>query len=160
MIFLTVGTQIPFDRLVRTVDRAVDEGIIKEQVYAQIGNSSYKPRYFKSTQFLNKQEFDDSLHRCSSIISHAGMGSIILALDNNKPMLVMARLKKFGEAVNDHQVALAHRFEKNGCLLVADHADEFADKFKQLQTFVPQKRQPKPQSVANRITQFLETCKT
>jgi beta-1,4-N-acetylglucosaminyltransferase len=160
MIFLTVGTQIPFDRLVKVVDEAIDRGVIKEQIYAQIGESLYEPHNFKSVKFLNKQEFDDSVSRCSCIISHAGMGSITLALDNNKPMLVMARLKKFGEAVNDHQVALARRFEKYGCLLLVNNSEEFAEKFKQLKVFVPQKRQTKPQSVAGRITQFLETCNT
>lgn len=160
MIFLTVGTQIPFDRLVKTVDQAVDGGVIQEEIFAQIGDSSYKPHNFKCVKFLRKQEFDDSVSCCSSIISHAGMGAITVALDNNKPLLVMARLKKFGEAVNDHQVALARRFEEYGCLLVVDHADEFSDKFKQVQAFMAQKRQTKPQSVADCIAQFLEVCNT
>jgi UDP-N-acetylglucosamine transferase subunit ALG13 len=47
MIFLTVGTQFPFDRLVRAVDEAFDNGAIDEEVFAQIGETSYRPRNFE-----------------------------------------------------------------------------------------------------------------
>ncbi|MDO8301772.1 MAG: beta(1,3)galactosyltransferase EpsH, partial [Sedimentisphaerales bacterium] len=61
MIFLTVGTQFPFDRLLRAVDDAIDRGTAGEEIYAQIGESRYVPRNFKGIASVPKAEFDSYL---------------------------------------------------------------------------------------------------
>jgi len=155
MIFLTVGTQFPFDRLVKSVDQVFGEGLIDEEVFAQIGESSYKPRNFGSVASLDKNLFDKYLKESSSIISHAGMGTITMALEHHKPLLVMPRLKKYGEVVNDHQAAIAKRFELLGHVLAAYVVEEVPEKIKQLSTFTPKKRVSQVQLVAQRITEFL-----
>ncbi len=155
MIFLSVGTQFPFDRLVRAVDDAFDLGLINEEVFAQIGETSYRPRNFESVASLEKKLFDKHLKESSSIISHAGMGTIAMALDNNKPLLVIPRLKKYGEVVNDHQAAIARKFSELGHLLVAYDVAELPDRICQLKHFVPRKRKSDPDAVANRIREFL-----
>jgi UDP-N-acetylglucosamine transferase subunit ALG13 len=155
MIFLTVGTLLPFDRLIRAVDDAFDKGLVDEEVFAQIGKSLYKPRNFESVASLAKELFDGRLKQASGVIGHAGMGTIIMALDHNKPLLAMPRLKKYGEHVNDHQLAIAKRFEISGYLLAAYEAEDLAAKIKQLKTFVPNRRDSQPQMVAGRIAQFL-----
>jgi len=156
MIFLTVGTQFPFDRLVRAVDRMIDDGLISETLFAQIGESSYKPRNFESAASLEKRVFDNYVKQASSIIGHAGMGTISTAMQYDKALLVMPRLKKYGEVVNDHQVAIARRFEKLGYLLAAYQAEELPEKIRLLRTFVPRKRLAQPELVAERITRFLK----
>jgi len=155
MIFLTVGTQFAFDRLVKAVDKAVAEGVVDEDVYAQIGKSAYKPRHFEYTDALGKELFDDYVQRASNIISHAGMGTIIMALDNNKPLLVMPRLKRYGEVVNNHQVSIAKRFEQHGYLLAAYNVDQLSEKMRALKVFKPCKRQPQTEKVVERISGFL-----
>jgi len=155
MIFLTVGTQFPFDRLVKAIDDVFDQGLINEEIFAQIGESSYKPRNFESVASLEKKLFDKYLKESSCIISHAGMGTIAMALDNYKPLLVMPRSKKYGEVVNDHQVAIAGKFEELGCILVAYDTKDLPQKMKQLRTFVPCKREAQPQAVSDRIARFL-----
>lgn len=155
MIFLAVGTQFPFDRLVKAVDSAFESGWIEEELFAQIGKSSYKPRNFQSAQLLEKKLFDKRLKEASAIISHAGMGIMTIALDNAKPLLVMPRLRQYGEVVNDHQVAIAKRFELLGHVLAAYDVDELPERIKQLSTFTPKKRGSQVQLVAQRITEFL-----
>lgn len=135
MIFLTVGTQFPFDRLVRAVDEAVDRNLVHDPVYAQIGTSSYRPRNFESVTFLDKHKFDELCRRSSAIISHAGMGIITLALEYNKPLLVMPRLKKHGEVVNDHQVAIAGKLTATGFALAAKNSKDLMQKIKKLKSF-------------------------
>ena len=110
MIFLTVGTQFPFDRLVRAVDQAVERSGCAVEIFAQIADSVYRPRCFDAVSYLQKDDFDKNMREASSIISHAGMGTITAALEGKKPLLVMPRLRKFGEVVNDHQVAIAKKF--------------------------------------------------
>ncbi|MBN2593266.1 MAG: hypothetical protein JXA81_07145 [Sedimentisphaerales bacterium] len=155
MIFLTVGTQFPFDRLVKAVDRAAGTNGFDENIVAQIGESSYCPQNFEAATALEKAVFDRYFNEADSVISHAGMGTITMALDQRKPLLVMPRLKKYGEVVNDHQLAIAKKFEQLGYLLVAYNAEDVPDKMKQLKSFVPEMRQPCPDVVAARIATFL-----
>lgn len=155
MIFLSVGTQFPFDRLVKAVDDACEEGLIYEEIFAQVGKSFYKPRNFKSVISLEKEVFDKRFREASGIISHAGMGTITMALDNKKPLFVMPRLKKYGEVVNDHQVAIARKFEELGHILVAYEAEDLPKKIKKLKFFVPRPRESGAELVAERISSFL-----
>ena len=155
MIFLTVGTQFPFDRLVKAVDKAAGTNGFDEQIVAQIGESCYCPENFEAIPAVEKAEFDQHFNKADCIISHAGMGTITMALDHRKPLLVMPRLKKYGEVVNNHQLAIAKKYEQLGYLLVAYGAEDVPNKMKQLKSFVPQERQPCPDIVAARISTFL-----
>jgi len=157
MIFLTVGTQFPFDRLVRAIDGIIDDGLISERLFAQTGESSYKPRNFESAASLEKRVFDNYVKQASSIIGHAGMGTITMALDNHKPLLVMPRLKKYGEVVNDHQVAIARKFSELGHILVAYDVKDLPDGIKKLKNFIPRERKINSEAVVNRIRSFLES---
>lgn len=156
MIFLTVGTQFPFDRLIQAVDRLFDESVMHEDVFGQIGDSHYKPRHFEAVASLEKKAFDDHFRGASAIISHAGMGVITMALDNGKPLLVMPRQRKYREVVNDHQAVLADKFEALGHLLVARDETQLRAKVEQLRSFVPRPRQADPEVVARRIGDFLK----
>lgn len=155
MIFLTVGTQFPFDRLVKAVDQAADINGFDEKIVAQIGDSSFHPKNFKAVRSVEKSVFDQYFAEADSIISHAGMGTITMALDHRKPLLVMPRIKKYGEVVNNHQLAIARKFEQLGYLLVAYSAEDIPVKMKQLKSFVPQERQPCADIVTARISTFL-----
>ncbi len=155
MIFLTIGTQFPFDRLIKAVDQAVASGTVSEQVFAQIGDTDYLPRSFESAPMLKKHIFDRRIRQSSSVIGHAGIGTIITALDNNKPLLVMPRLKKYGEVVNDHQVAIAEKFEKRGYVLAAYAETQLPAKIDQLRTFVPWRRKARPQKAVEIITRYI-----
>jgi len=155
MIFLTVGTQFPFDRLVKAVDKAAGTNGFDEHIVAQIGESSYRPENFEAAPAFEKALFDQHFSKADGVISHAGMGTITMALDHRKPLLVMPRLKKYGEVVNDHQLAIAKKFEQLGYLLVAYSNEDIPVKMKQLKSFVPQERRPCADVVAGRISTFL-----
>lgn len=155
MIFLTVGTQFPFDRLVKAVDEAAGKNGFDEQVFAQVGADSYCPRNFESVAELEKAMFDKHLGQADCIISHAGIGTIAMALESRKPVLVMPRLREHGEVVNNHQLAIADKFEEQGYILVAHGPEDIPAKMEQLKTFVPRQRKPNPKVVAERISTFL-----
>ena len=99
MIFLTVGTLYPFDRLVEVVDQAVERGYVQDKIIAQIGNTVNKPRNFPYVVSLEMDAYERYFSEASAIISHAGMGTITTALRHQKPMLVMPREKKYGEII-------------------------------------------------------------
>lgn len=155
MIFLTVGTQFSFDRLVRAVDEAVEQGVIDDQVIAQIGENAWQPRCLEAVATMTKNDFDDTYRRAEVVISHAGMGSITQALEQNKPLLVMPRRKCYGEVVNDHQVDIAEKFAALGHLLMALEAGDIAREYHRLQSFVPRPRRNDPTAVQDRVRAFL-----
>lgn len=157
MIFLTVGTQFPFDRLVKAVDHLAGKSNIDEEIFAQIGDSSYKPVNFKAVQTMDAGLFEKFVLNSTAIISHSGMGTIETALRNGKPLLAIPRLKKYGEVVNDHQVAIARKFEAEGHLLAAYHENDIGSKIIELKNFVPRKRTSTSDAVIEKISQFLNS---
>ena len=155
MIFLTVGTLFPFDRLVRAVDKVAPKCFLGEEVIAQVGNGRARCRNIKCVEVMEKDEFDEYIKNASCLISHAGIGSITMALNCGKPLLVMPRLKRYGEHVNDHQIGTAREFEKLGHILVAYKEEDLPDKLTQLKSFVPKPRENHAKQVADHITEFL-----
>lgn len=157
MIFLTVGSQFPFDRLVKAVDDLVDKGLISEKLFAQIGQSAYKPRNFEYSAYLGKNTFDDYVKQASALIGHAGMGTVTVALSNRKASLAMPRLKRFREVVNDHQVDIARKFSELGHILAAYDIEDLSSVILKLKDFVPKERKAEPEKVADRIVRFLDS---
>lgn len=109
MILISVGTQLPFDRLVRTVDRwAADHD--RSDVIAQIGPTRYQPRAMQSFAHVAYNTFRDLQKQCTVMVCHAGMGSIITAMEFGKPIIVMPRNHRLGEHRNGHQFATLRQF--------------------------------------------------
>jgi UDP-N-acetylglucosamine transferase subunit ALG13 len=124
MIFVTVGTQLPFDRMVRTIDEWAGRRGRGEEVFAQVGPSAFKPKHLQFAPFITADEFQRRTRAARVVIAHAGMGSIITALETGKPILVMPRRASLGEQRNDHQVATARRFFEQGRIAVAFDEEE------------------------------------
>lgn len=122
MIFLTTGTQLPFDRLVSTVDAWAARSEI--QGFAQIGTSSVIPAHLQHARFISQADFEARIKAASCIISHAGMGTIISALTYGKPAILMPRRFSLGEHRNDHQLATARKLANREFLRFIDDADE------------------------------------
>lgn len=123
MIFVTVGSDIPFDRLVRTVDRWARERE-RRDVFAQIGHRAWQPGFITHSAMLAPAEFRERLVNCSIVVGHAGMGTILSALRYSKPILVMPRKGSLGETRNDHQVATARHLLDMAKINVAFDDDE------------------------------------
>ena len=118
MIFLTVGTELPFDRLVRNLDDWSSRNPSVE-VMGQIGRGAYHPRFIEAFSFLPSDQYAAAIDRCELIVAHAGMGTILSALRARKPVIVLPRRAKLGEHRNDHQIATAKAFAKQGLVATA-----------------------------------------
>jgi hypothetical protein len=139
VIFLTVGTQLPFDRLVAAVDAwagarggALGGAPGGAEVFGQIadpGPAGYRPKHFEWVADLDPAAFEARFRAATHIVGHAGMGTIIGALGQGKPLLVMPRRAHLGEQRNDHQFATVQRLcrrpgiARSG-ILAAFEADE------------------------------------
>lgn len=101
MIFVAVGTQFPFDRLIKAMDEWAASH--DEKVVAQISEGEYLPEHIEWHRFLDGEQYNKNIREASVFISHAGMGNIISAREQQTPIIVMNRQYKLGEHRNDHQ---------------------------------------------------------
>ena len=85
MIFITLGSQkFQFNRLLKAIDKLIEQGKIKEEVFAQIGYSDYQPINYNYKQFLDRDEFASMEGRADIVITHGGTGAIIGAVKKRK----------------------------------------------------------------------------
>lgn len=114
MIFVTVGSRnYPFDRLFIKLDELFDKGVLKGEVFAQIGTSTYKPRNFKYKDFISQEEFLEFINKSDIVVSHGASGSIMKALNAGKKVIAVTRLAKYGEHIDDHQIQNNEAFGSN-----------------------------------------------
>jgi UDP-N-acetylglucosamine transferase subunit ALG13 len=124
MIFVSVGThEAPFDRLLRTVyELGLDEEIV-----VQHGPSSVRSKLALEAEYLSFDEVVDYIRAARAVVTHAGVGSVMVALANGKRPIVMPRLHSFDEHVDDHQLELARRLEANGLVTVVESPAAMAE---------------------------------
>lgn len=123
MIFLTIGTHEPFDRLVRAVDAWCAAAETGARVFGQItdpGHGIYRPQHFEWVARLEPQDYDRRIAIADLVVSHAGMGSILTALHHGKPIVVMPRRGHLRETRNDHQFTTVRMLRDRPGLYVAD----------------------------------------
>ena len=125
MIFVTIGTQIPFDRLIEMLDRIAPE--LDEEIYAQALRGKYKPKHFKLIDFIEPDEFEKEFAQARLIVAHAGMGTILSALRNSKPLIIVPRIASLGEHRNEHQLATAEKMKEAGWVYVANTKEELSE---------------------------------
>jgi UDP-N-acetylglucosamine transferase subunit ALG13 len=119
--------------MIRAVDSWAAENE-RRDVFAQIGTTTLRPRNIEWTSFLTPSEFRAKVEAASLLVAHAGMGSILTALELGKPILVMPRRGSLHETRNDHQVATARRFAEQGRVDVAMDELELAAKLNAVRT--------------------------
>ena len=107
-ILVTVGTQFPFPRLIDTVDNWLSNNPqIAERVVMQVGKNGNQSQFADSYEFLSPASYRDLMTEVNLVVSHAGIGSILSAMDYQLPIIIMPRRYKLGEHRNNHQIATA-----------------------------------------------------
>ncbi len=113
MIFVTVGTHTKgFDRLIKSMDELARS--IDEQVVIQWGSSSYKPVFAENFQWASSGQIEQFTRDARVVVGHAGSGTIIVSLLNKKPLVLVPRLQRFNEHIDDHQLQLAKVLSDEG----------------------------------------------
>jgi UDP-N-acetylglucosamine transferase subunit ALG13 len=119
MIFVTVGMQLPFDRLLQAVDEIAPR--LGKRVVAQTSNNSYVPKNIEWQPFIRPLEVDRYFQEADVIVAHAGIGTVLTAQKLGKPVVIMPRKASFGEHRNDHQLATVSQLEgRPGIYVVRD----------------------------------------
>lgn len=125
MIFVTIGTQAPFDRFIKIVDEVAAQ--IDEEIVAQVYQCGFEPKNIKTVDFLAPDEFNELFAKARLIVAHAGMGTILSAMQQKKPIIIFPRIAALGEHRNEHQMATAQKFKEMGSVYVAMNEDELKE---------------------------------
>lgn len=142
MIFVILGTQDKkFPRLLEAIQKKIDEGKIsdKEEIIVQAGSTKYESKNMKIIDYIAVKEFEEYIEKADIIICHAGVGTILTALKKNKKIIAAARLKEYGEHVNDHQLQILENFKNEGYILALEDFDKIDVLIEQAKNFTPAK---------------------
>jgi UDP-N-acetylglucosamine transferase subunit ALG13 len=117
MIFVSVGTnEARFDRLLEAVD-GLGGG---EEMVVQHGPSPVRPAGARCVDYLSFEEMTEHLAKARVAVLHAGVGSVLAALAAGARPVVVPRLQRYGEAVDDHQVGFGRRLHEEGLVVFVE----------------------------------------
>lgn len=140
MIFVTLGTQDKsFSRLLDAVQKQIDCGNIKEEVIVQAGFTNYESDEMKIYDLVSQDEFEKIISECRILITHGGVGNILTGLNYNKKIIAAARLVKFGEHTNDHQLQIVNKFAEEGYILKLENFNRLDLVLDEINKFIPKK---------------------
>ena len=126
MIFVTVGSDWPFTRLVKHLDDWCHRHP-EQPVFAQIGRlhpQDYVPSHMQWVDLMPAADFERRCTEADIIVAHAGMGSIISALKAAKPIVILPRSAELNETRNNHQFATLERFQNRAGIFIALEENE------------------------------------
>lgn len=118
-VFVSVGSQLPFERLIRAMDEWAQRNGACE-VFAQVGDTRFRPGFMTSERLLTPSAYAERFKRADLIVSHVGMGTIISALEDEKPLVLLPRLAALGEHRSDHQLGSARQFKDRKLITVVE----------------------------------------
>ena len=157
MIFVTLGTQDKgFPRLLEAIEKQIQNGNIKEKVIVQAGLTEYESKNMEIYKLMPMQQFDKYVKECDLLITHAGVGSIMSGLKNNKKVIAAPRLKEYGEHNNNHQVQIATEFSKLGYILYLEDFDKLDELLEKSKTFNPKKYKDNNKNFVKIVEDFID----
>ena len=157
MIFVTLGTQDKnFDRLLEAIDREIKKGNIKGKVVVQAGNTSFESKNMEIFDLISQEEFEDLMKKCDLLITHGGVGSILSGLSHGKKVIAAARLSKYKEHINDHQVQIIEDFAKKGYILELKDFSKLDEVIKKSKKFKPKKYKSNTNNMIKLLEDYID----
>ena len=129
MIFVTVGThEQPFDRLLKCIDKMVEDKKINEEVIVQKGYTDYELKNCTSYKLIGYDDMKKYIADARIVVTHGGPASFVAPLSIGKIPVVVPRQYKYNEHVNDHQLEFTREVEKRmKNIIVAENEEEIVN---------------------------------
>lgn len=157
MILVTLGTQDKsFTRLLDAIQKQIDNGNIKERVVVQAGHTKYQSKDMEILDLIPYDDFDKYIRECDLLITHGGVGSIITGLKNDKIVIAAARLAKYKEHTNDHQLQIIKNFSQSGYILALEDFDSLDKVLQKAKKFKPKKYKSNTDNMLKLITDYID----
>lgn len=159
MILVLLGTQNnSFHRLLEEIDRLIESGVIKEEVVVQAGYTQYTSEKMKVLGLISKEELEELQNKADFIITHGGVGSILLSITKNKKVIAVPRLHQYNEHVNNHQKQIVELFNEKGYIIGIEGVEGLEQAIKQIEDFEPKKYEQNHDKILKMIEDFIENC--
>lgn len=156
MTFVVLGTwEMPFVRPLREIEQAAIAGLLPEPVIVQSGNTQYTSARLRLVPFFGREELERMYEQAAVIICQAGVGSIMLGLRKHKKIISIARLSRFGEHIDDHQLEILDVFSRIGAVLAWQGEGDLTDVLAHAQSFVPAAYHFTREKISSAILEFL-----
>ena len=158
MIFVTVGSMFPFERMIRMMDNWASSRP-EEDVLAQIGAGQYEPKHMQWKRIIAPDEYREVVKSCRLIVAHAGTGSVFTASEYHKPIVLVPRRADQKEHTTDHQIDTAKWLENKPGIFVVWSQDGLATQIERAEraegnvnSMIPPSA---PQDFVDRVRAFL-----
>jgi UDP-N-acetylglucosamine transferase subunit ALG13 len=124
MIFCSVGTQAPFERMLSYLSEwsHVNPHI---PIVAQVGDNERDLGRITAFKTIAEPLFSKNFNTSAVVVSHAGMGNIIRSLELGKPIVIVPRDSSRGEHINNHQYDTVENFSSFPSVFIAYDKDDF-----------------------------------
>lgn len=157
MILVVLGTQDKdFSRLLKAVDKEIENGTIKDKVIVQAGQTKYESSNMEIFDLIPAPEFEKLLDKADLIITHGGAGSILSAIKKGKKVIAAARLSKYGEHHNDHQKQIIKEFSDLGYILELRDFKKLGKIIEKSKTFKPKKFESNTKNMVKLLQDYME----
>ena len=119
MIFATVGTHAqPFTRFLAALAALPDDVVV------QYGHNPPPDGVCEAVAFMPFDVLNAHMREADVVVTHAGVGSVLCARQAGHVPVVVPRLHRFDEHVDDHQLELVAALGADGHVIgVTDMAD-------------------------------------
>lgn len=157
MIFVTLGTNDEsFSRLLKAIDKEIENGVIKEKVVVQAGCTKYKSKNMKIMDLVPRDEFEKLISECDLLITHGGVGSILTGINKGKKVIAVPRLARYKEHGNDHQLQIVENFSKRKYILSCKDLNKLGKTIEKAKKFKPQKFVSNTNNIINMIEDYID----
>ncbi len=159
MILVLLGTQNnSFHRLLKKIDELIQDQVIQEEVIVQAGYTKYQSEKMKLLDFISKEALEKLQDQSDLIITHGGVGSILLSITKGKKVIAVPRLHKYQEHVNDHQKEIVELFDQKGYIIGIQDIEDLEQAIQKSKEFVPKKYKQDNSKMLQIIEDFIEKC--
>ena len=138
MILVLLGTQNnQFTRLLQEIEKCIDNGTINQRVVVQAGFTKFESSKMNIFDLKPREVVENLADEAEFIITHGGVGSILMAIKKNKKVIAVPRLSEFNEHVNDHQRQIVEIFNDKGYIIGVQNIEDLSETIKQIDEFKP-----------------------
>ncbi len=158
MILVILGTQPQkFDRLIKIINQFAST-IPKQEIIVQCGKNKYNElitsENIKLYQYI--EDYEQKIKLADLIITHGGVGSIMDGLLNQKKVFVIARLLKYSEHLDDHQIEVVHKLDENGYIYSFESIDELKELYKNIDRLDFKKYESNNKNFNNKLNELVQ----
>ena len=157
MILVLLGTQNnQFTRLLQEIEKCIDNGIINQRVVVQAGFTKFESSKMNIFDLKPREVVENLADEAEFIITHGGVGSILMAIKKNKKVIAVPRLSEFNEHVNNHQRQIVEIFNDKGYIIGVQNIEDLSEAIKQIDEFIPTPYSGDNSKMLNIIESFID----